>query len=57
MSNRRKAKDELELKLLEVTEDSTYRKDQKKRPRSRDVAVESEAIVVLGSVKKHKTLH
>lgn len=57
MSNGRKTKNELELKLLEVTEDPTFRNDQKKKPRSRDVAAETEAIMVTASTKKPKTLH
>lgn len=55
MSNRRKTKDELELKLLEVTEDPTYRKEQKKRSRRPDVS--AEAILVVASTKKPRTLH
>lgn len=55
MSNRRKTKDELELKLLGVTEDPTYRKEQKKG--SRGTEAESEAMVVVASTKRPRTLH
>ena len=57
MSNRRKTDDELELKLLEVTEDPAYRKDHKKTRGNGDVAAEIKPIVVVASTKKSKTLH
>lgn len=57
MSNRRKTKDQLELKLLEVTEDPTYRKEQKQTSRTPDVAAEAEVILVAPSTKKPRTLH
>lgn len=55
MSDRRRAKDDVELKLLEVTEDPTYRQDKKKTVRGRDMQVDASSAV--GMVKRQKTLH
>jgi len=55
MSDRRRSKDDVELKLLEVTEDPAYLQDKKKTVRSQDMQVDASSVV--GMVKRQKTLH
>ena len=55
MSYRRKTKDVVELKLLEVTEDPAYLQDKKKTVRSQDMQADASSVV--GMVKRQKTLH
>ena len=55
MSDRRLAKDDVELKLLDVTEDPAYLHDKNKTVRCHDMQVDASSVV--GMVKRQKTQH
>lgn len=57
MSNRRKTKNEMDLKLLEVTDDPTYRQQKKKTPHSHSARVDVDITSVAEITTRQKTLH